>query len=230
MEVDRAPSYVSAETSQRIACDASVVVTQHRPDEAVVDAGRKIRTIPSAIRRALAARDHGCQFPGCTARRCDGHHIRHWADGGPTRLDNLILLCRRHHRAVHEEGFRVVRTEDGTAIFFRPDGGRLEVGPRGRDTFRRTGRSPGHQSSSASVGRHGSGTHLSVLSVRIRRRTTRVDTRQQNTMTCGNWASITPWLPSHSGRSGLSLSNLHRDVRTIPFLSPSRLISRYGLT
>jgi hypothetical protein len=129
MEVDHAPTCVSAETSQRIACDASVVVVQHGSDGTLLDVGRKTRTIPSAIRRALAARDRGCKFPGCTARRCDGHHITHWADGGPTRLDNLILLCRRHHRAVHEEGFRVVRAEDGTAIFFRPDGSRLEVAP-----------------------------------------------------------------------------------------------------
>jgi Domain of unknown function (DUF222)/HNH endonuclease len=130
MELDHAPACVSAETSRRIACDTSVVVMQHDSQGTVLDVGRKMRTIPTAIRRALAARDRGCQFPGCTARRCDGHHITHWADGGPTRLDNLILLCRRHHRAVHEEGFRVVRTGDGIAIFFRPDGTRLEVAPR----------------------------------------------------------------------------------------------------
>lgn len=129
MELDHAPTCVSAETSQRIACDASVVVMQRGSDGTLLDVGRKTRTIPTPIRRALTARDRGCQFPGCTARRCDGHHIRHWADGGPTRLDNLILLCRKHHRAVHEEGFRVVRTGEGTAIFFRPDGIRLEFAP-----------------------------------------------------------------------------------------------------
>jgi hypothetical protein len=56
----------------------------------VLNVGRKARTIPVALRRALEARDRWCQFPGCTARRCDGHHIRQWAHGGPTRLDNLV--------------------------------------------------------------------------------------------------------------------------------------------
>ena len=74
----------------------------------MLDVGRKTRTIPPAIRRALSARDT-CQFPGCTARRCDAHHVEHWVDGGPTRLDNLVLLCRRHHRLVHEGGFQINR-------------------------------------------------------------------------------------------------------------------------
>jgi hypothetical protein len=129
VELDDAAAYVSAETSQRIACDASVVVMRHGPDGSVLDVGRKTRTIPAAIRRALAARDRRCQFPGCTARRCDGHHITHWADGGSTRLDNLVLLCRRHHRAVHEEGFRLERGRDGAVIVWRPDGTRLEAAP-----------------------------------------------------------------------------------------------------
>ena len=69
---------------------------------AVLDVGRKTRTIPPSIRRALLARDQGCRFPGCTARHCDTHHIEHWLDGGQNSLDNLLLLCRRHHRSVHE--------------------------------------------------------------------------------------------------------------------------------
>jgi hypothetical protein len=99
IELNDGAMNVSAETSRRIACDASVVVMRHTVDGSVLDVGRKTRTIPPAIRRALLARDSGCHFPGCTARRCDGHHIRHWADGGPTTLHNLALLCRRHHRA-----------------------------------------------------------------------------------------------------------------------------------
>jgi hypothetical protein len=95
---------VSAETSQRLACDAAVVAITEGPEGAVLDVGRKTRTIPPAIRRALSARDQQCRFPGCTSRRCDAHHIEHWADGGSTRLDNLLLLCRRHHRMVHEDG------------------------------------------------------------------------------------------------------------------------------
>ena len=98
---------VSAETARRMACDAGAVVMSHAADGATLDVGRKTRTIPPALRRALQTRDHGCRFPGCNARRCDAHHVRHWADGGRTRLDNLVLLCRRHHRAVHEEGFSV---------------------------------------------------------------------------------------------------------------------------
>jgi hypothetical protein len=129
VELDSAATDVSAETSRRLACDASLVVMRHARDGSVLDAGRRTRTIPAAIRRALIARDRGCQFPGCTARRCDGHHIRHWADGGPTSLGNLTLLCRRHHRAVHEEGFAVVRTGDGELVFYRPDGTCVEAAP-----------------------------------------------------------------------------------------------------
>ncbi|MDP9020155.1 MAG: HNH endonuclease [Actinomycetota bacterium] len=78
-----------------------------------LDVGRKTRSIPPAIRRALQVRDRGCRFPGCTNRRfVDGHHIRHWAAGGETSLANLTLLCRRHHRAVHEGGYSVEATCD----------------------------------------------------------------------------------------------------------------------
>ena len=113
---------VSAETSRRVACDAALVVMPHAPDGAILDVGRKTRTIPPALRRALQARDRQCRFPGCHARRCDAHHVRHWADGGATRLDNLVLLCRRHHRAVHEEGFTVRLDPAGDAEFCWPDG------------------------------------------------------------------------------------------------------------
>ena len=114
--------HVPAQTSRRMACDASRVVMRHGPDGTVLDVGRKTRTIPPAIRRALRARGRTCRFPGCSCRHCDAHHVRHWADGGATRLDNLLLLCRRHHRAVHEEGFTVELRDDGDARFFRPDG------------------------------------------------------------------------------------------------------------
>ena len=108
---------VSAETSQRLACDASRVVMRHGPDGSVVEVGARTRTIPPAIRRALRHRDRGCRFPGCGSRFTQGHHIRHWAHGGPTTLSNLTLLCRRHHRAVHEEGYQVERTTDGELVF-----------------------------------------------------------------------------------------------------------------
>ena len=113
---------VSAETSRRMACDAAAVVMRHSADGAILDVGHKTRTIPPALRRALQARDRQCRFPGCHARRCDAHHVQHWADGGATRLDNLVLLCRRHHRAIHEEGFTVRLDPTGNAEFCWPDG------------------------------------------------------------------------------------------------------------
>ena len=94
---------VSAETSRRVACDASRVVMQHDRDGRVVEVAARTRTIPPALRRALQHRDRGCRFPGCGVRFGQGHHIRHWANGGPTTLSNLAVLCRRHHRAVHEQ-------------------------------------------------------------------------------------------------------------------------------
>jgi len=127
LEVDHGAVYVSMETSQRLACDASLVSMRHDGDGAVLAVGRKTRTIPPSIRRALAARDTTCRFPGCTSRRCDAHHLAHWADGGATRLDNLVWLCRRHHRAMHEGGFGVIRGRDGALTFLRPDGAPLEV-------------------------------------------------------------------------------------------------------
>jgi hypothetical protein len=121
---------VSAETSRRLSCDASVVVVHEDADGSVLDIGRKTRTISVPMRRALTTRDGRCAFPGCNARRCDAHHIVHWADGGRTALDNLVLLCRRHHTLVHEGGFGIERTLDGDLVFRRPDGGRrIELSP-----------------------------------------------------------------------------------------------------
>ena len=85
---------VSAETSRRLACDAALVVMRHAGDGAVLDVGRRTRTVPPALRRALEARDRRCRFPGCQARHCDVHHVEHWADGGATKLSNLVRLCR----------------------------------------------------------------------------------------------------------------------------------------
>jgi hypothetical protein len=122
---------VSAETSRRLACDANRVVMRHDLDGRIVEVGARTRTIPPAIRRALHHRDCGCRFPGCGVRFGQGHHIRHWANGGPTTLSNLTMLCRRHHRAVHEEGFQVERGPDGELSFRRPDGRALpDVPPR----------------------------------------------------------------------------------------------------
>jgi 5-methylcytosine-specific restriction endonuclease McrA len=113
---------VPAGTSRRLACDASRVVMRHDRDGRLVEVDARTRTIPPALRRALLHRDRGCRFPGCGLPFGQGHHIRHWAEGGPTTLSNLTLLCRRHHRAVHEEGYHVERQPDGALQFRLPNG------------------------------------------------------------------------------------------------------------
>jgi hypothetical protein len=116
---------VSAETSRRLACDAGHTAMTSDESGNTLTVGRRTRTVPASIRRALEHRDERCRVPGCELRYCDAHHIVHWADGGATALDNLVLLCRRHHRAVHEEGFRIERDAAGGFRFHRPDGREL---------------------------------------------------------------------------------------------------------
>jgi hypothetical protein len=101
----------------------------HDADGRTLDVGRRTRTIPPAIRRALLHRDKTCRFPGCPVPFGQGHHLRHWANGGATNLGNLALLCRRHHRAVHEEGYQVERGPNGQICFRRPDGRPLPAVP-----------------------------------------------------------------------------------------------------
>jgi hypothetical protein len=122
-------THVSAETSQRLACDTSRVVMRHDADGSVTEVGARTRTIPPALRRALHHRDKACRFPGCDRPFGQGHHIRHWAQGGPTTLSNLAILCRRHHRAVHEDGYQVERLTNGELCFRRPDGQVLAESP-----------------------------------------------------------------------------------------------------
>ncbi len=113
---------------RRIACDAGKVVMRHRSGQ-ILSVGRKTRTIPPPIRRALELRDQGCRFPGCTSQHCDAHHIEHWADGGETKLSNLVLLCRRHHRLLHEGGFSLRMDDHGAVGFYNPRGLLLERSP-----------------------------------------------------------------------------------------------------
>ncbi len=120
---------VSAETSRRIACDASVVKIARGPDGQVLGAGRRTRTVPPSVRRALEARDRGCRFPGCGLRFTEAHHVKHWADGGESDLRNTVLLCRKHHRAVHEGGIRVCLDMKGQVAFFTPRGKALLGAP-----------------------------------------------------------------------------------------------------
>ena len=114
-------SHVPTETSQRLCCDAEAVQVTHAPDGPVLDVGRRRRTVNWRLRKALDVRDGGCRFPGCGLRYTQAHHVIPWADGGETALDNLLLLCRFHHRLVHEGGWRV-EMEAGAARFIDPDG------------------------------------------------------------------------------------------------------------
>jgi hypothetical protein len=123
---------VSAETSRRIACDTGVVRMAHDANGHILSVGRRTRTVPTHVRRALEARDRGCRFPGCGLRFTEGHHVRHWADGGETRLGNLVLLCDRHHRFVHEGGASVCIDKNQQILFFTPKGKPLAAAPRFR--------------------------------------------------------------------------------------------------
>ena len=110
--------HVTAETSRRIGCDSSIVSIREDKNGEPLSIGRRSRSIPPPMRRALGIRDSGCRFPGCTNTRfVDGHHIKHWADGGETSLDNLVLLCRYHHHLVHEGGFACEKSADGEVYF-----------------------------------------------------------------------------------------------------------------
>jgi len=121
-EIEHGPS-IPAETVRRLTCDASLLTVLENPNGEPLDVGRKTRTIPPAIRRALNTRDAGCRFPGCTHQRyLDAHHVEHWADGGETKLSNLVTLCRLHHRLVHEGEIRVETLANGEWRFVHPDG------------------------------------------------------------------------------------------------------------
>ena len=121
---------VAVETARRLSCDGALVEVVEGARGEPLAVGRRTRAIPPAIRRALRVRDGGCRFPGCDrSRYVHAHHIRHWADGGETHLDNLVTLCSQHHRQVHEGGYGV-RMHEGEIRFFRPDG--REIPPAGK--------------------------------------------------------------------------------------------------
>ncbi|HET8935036.1 MAG TPA: DUF222 domain-containing protein [Polyangiales bacterium] len=110
-------------TVRRLCCDGSLVAIVEDEQGTPLSVGRKTRAIPPKIRRALDARDAGCRYPGCcNTRFVDAHHIIHWADGGETKLDNLVLLCRRHHRFLHEHGYTIAHTGTNEFQFNTPDG------------------------------------------------------------------------------------------------------------
>jgi hypothetical protein len=124
---DGAP--IDGETARRLACDSAIVPLLERAGRPL-GVGRKTRSVPPALRRALASRDRGCRFPGCASHRTvDAHHIEHWANGGATNLENLVQLCRHHHRLLHEGGYTVTKA-GSRFVFRRPDGRQIRAFPR----------------------------------------------------------------------------------------------------
>lgn len=119
---------IDSEAARRLACDASVMRVVMSGRSQPLDVGRRTPVVPPAMRRAVIVRDTHCRFPGCDRPQtwCDAHHVVHWADGGPTSLPNLLLLCRRHHRMVHRRGGFRLELLEGRPVFRRPDGSPLE--------------------------------------------------------------------------------------------------------
>ena len=113
---------LTAEVIRRLACDAGIIPIVLGSRSEVLDVGRKRRTVPTGIRRALIVRDKGCAFPRCDRPPgwTDAHHIIPWSHGGPTSLDNLVLLCGHHHDTVHHRGWTVAMSEHGHPQFTPP--------------------------------------------------------------------------------------------------------------
>jgi hypothetical protein len=122
---------VSAETFRRVACDCGLVAVGRDGDGEALNIGRRARTIPPAIRRALMLRDRGCAFPGCTHTSfLHGHHVEHWLHGGETSLKNLVMLCTFHHHLVHEGGWKVAAEAKGRFAFESPESKWVALEPR----------------------------------------------------------------------------------------------------
>lgn len=125
--------HLSPSATDRLLCDAAITAMLRDPfGGAVLNMGRRRRVVSPAQWAALAIRDGGCSFPGCTAppQDCEAHHIVHWRHGGPTDIDNLTLACwATHHKAVHEGGWQAVATARGRPRWFRPDGTEVDPAP-----------------------------------------------------------------------------------------------------
>lgn len=120
---------LAPETVRRLGCDAAVVAMIEKNGKPL-SVGRRTRSIPPALRRALRSRDSGCRFPGCThTQHLHAHHIQHWARGGPTEIGNLVQLCSYHHQLVHEGGYQLRATGKAADLEFRRPDGRL-ISPR----------------------------------------------------------------------------------------------------
>ena len=122
---------IPGSTIRKIACDANIhrVITDGLGS--ILDYGRSTRTIPPAVYTSLVLRDWGCRFPGCDrpAEWCEGHHVWHWEDGGPTNLSNLVLLCSKHHHVIHLPDWRLELKPDGTLEVTDPQGHRRTSDP-----------------------------------------------------------------------------------------------------
>ena len=118
--------WISPATARRLSCDTSLITVLEDERGKVLNIGRRTRTVPASIGRALALRDATCRFPGCCeSRYVDAHHVKHWADGGETSLDNLVTLCRYHHRQLHEGAFGITVNNSGgqmQLVFTAPSG------------------------------------------------------------------------------------------------------------
>ncbi|CAN5594007.1 HNH endonuclease signature motif containing protein [soil metagenome] len=126
---------IAPETARRLTCDSALVGLVESDGEPL-SIGRRSRRVPHGLRRALEARDRSCRFPGCAnLARLDAHHVAHWTkDKGPTELPNLALLCKRHHRMVHEGGYTMARARDGTWTFTTPAGYEVKLPERQRSS------------------------------------------------------------------------------------------------
>jgi hypothetical protein len=121
---------IHPETTKRMMCSGRLQWLLENQAGEVLRVGRTTREPPRWMLRQLKHRDRECRFPGCGSRRyVQAHHIRHWEQGGPTELDNLILICFFHHKLVHEYGWRILRERDGTVTWFRSNGKRYRPGP-----------------------------------------------------------------------------------------------------
>ncbi len=160
---------MAAETARRMACDASTVHLHEDEAGEPLDIGRKARTIPQALRRALKSRDKGSRFPGCpNFRYVDAHHIHHWAQGGATKLSNLVQLCRFHHRQVHEGRVVLKCLDDGALRFVKPDGRMFESPKPGP-------LKPSGDWRESPVGQHPGGTTINAQTATTRWRGERMD-------------------------------------------------------
>jgi hypothetical protein len=121
---------ISVTTAQMIACSAALSWMLHDSAGKLLDLGRRRRRPNAALRRAARERDKcRCRFPGCESRRVDLHHIRYWSNGGRTKLDNLVSLCKYHHMLVHDRGYLIAAARDGTFAFYHPDGAAILASP-----------------------------------------------------------------------------------------------------